>query len=55
MFFITASTPYNPMPRIMIKANLEEKVYWHTILTPKYYITQVIGPAGMILGQDKPD
>ena len=40
----TESVPYKRMPRIMIEANLEEKVNWHNIFTPKYYISQAIGP-----------
>ena len=43
------------MPRISIKANLEDKVHWNNIFTPKYYILQAIRPSGIILSQDKPD
>ena len=43
------------MPRITIEAKLKGKVHLHNIFTPKYYISQAIGPAGIILGQDKPD
>ena len=43
------------MSRITIKANTEDKVHWHNIFTPKYYISKAIGPAGMIISQDKTD
>ena len=39
----------------MIEANLEDKVHWHNVFTPKYYISQAIGPEGMILCQEKTD
>ena len=42
------------MPMIMIRANLEEKIHWNNIFTPKDYISQAIGLAGMILRQEKP-
>ena len=37
-----------------MEANLEDKVQWN-IFTPKYYISQDIGPSGIIFGQDKPN
>ena len=40
----TASVPYKRIPRIMIEANLGDKVHWHNIFTPKDYISQDIGP-----------
>ena len=43
------------MSMIMIEANLEYKFHWDNIFTPKCYISQAIGPAGMILGQEKTD
>ena len=39
----------------MIEANLEDKVHWHNVFTPKYYISQAIGPEGMILCKEKTD
>ena len=50
----TSYVPYKEMPSITIKANLEEKFHCHKIFTPEYYTSQAIGPARMILGQDKP-
>ena len=51
----TVSTPYKCTPRIMIEANLEDKVNRNKSFTPRDYILQSIRPSGMILGQDKPD
>ena len=39
----------------MIKTNLEDNIHWQNKFIPKYYISQAIGSAGMILGQEKPD
>ena len=49
------SVPYKCTPSRIIKANPEDKVYWRNIFTPKYYILQATRPAGMILGEYKPN
>ena len=40
---------------MFIKVNPEDMIHCHNTFTPKYYMSQVIGPAGMILGQYKTD
>ena len=34
---------------------MEDNIHWLNFFTPKGYISQAIGPAGMILGKYKPD
>ena len=46
----TTSLPYKRVPRIMIDANIEDKIHWLNEFTPRDYIHPTMGPSGMILG-----
>lgn len=46
----TQSLPFKRIPGIMIDANIQDKVTWLNQFTPHDYISNTIGPAGMILG-----
>ena len=51
----TEYIPYKCMTRTIIEKNLEDKVHWNNIFTPKDFISQAIEPSVMIPGNDKPD
>ena len=51
----TATLPYSHIPGIMVDANIQDKIKWLNQFPPKDYISNVIGPSGMILGTPKLD
>ena len=51
----TTSLPYKKLPGIMIDANIQDKITWLNQFPPTDYLSDSIGPSGMILGTPKVD
>ena len=51
----TVSLPYKHLPKVMVDANIEDKIHWLNHFTPKDYISPSISPAGMTVGAPKVD
>ena len=46
----TSTLPFKRIPGVMIDANIQDKIFWLNYFPPTDYISNTVGPSGMILG-----